>query len=116
LSRLVSKRHMADIALIIQGNLFSRDFLTEGIRGTPEWLVHDDASIDQLHADLSIIFSKLPLNKATSESQTEDDLILARSEPDWMGRFASPAESRCERTGRCSGRPALREFRSKGAS
>jgi hypothetical protein len=66
---------MADIALIIQGNLFSRDFLTEGIRRTPEWLAHDDASIDQLHADLSIIFSKLPRNKATSESQTEDDLI-----------------------------------------
>jgi hypothetical protein len=66
---------MADIALIIQGNPFSRDFLTEGIQRTPEWLAHDDASIDQLHADLSVVFSKLPLSKATSESQTEDDLI-----------------------------------------
>ena len=66
---------MADIALIIQGNLFSRDFLTEGIRRTPEGMALDDAAIDRVHADLSAIFSKLPLNKATSESQTEDDLI-----------------------------------------
>src|SRR5713101_6111956 len=66
---------MADIALIIQGILFSRDFLTDGIRRTPEWLAQDDASIDKLHADLSLIFNKLPLSKTTSESQTEDDLI-----------------------------------------
>jgi hypothetical protein len=66
---------MVDIALIIQGNLFSRDFLTDGIRRTPEWLGLDDAAIDQSRADLNRIFSKLPLRKATSESQTEDDLI-----------------------------------------
>jgi hypothetical protein len=66
---------MADIALIVQGNLFSRDFLTEGIRRTPEWIALDDATVDRLHADLRAIFGKLPLNRATSESQTEDDLI-----------------------------------------
>jgi hypothetical protein len=66
---------MADIALIIQGNLFSRDFLTDGIRSTPEWLAIDDAAIDKLHANLFTIFSGLPQTKATSESQTEDDLI-----------------------------------------
>ena len=34
---------MSDIALIIQGNLFSRDFLTDGIQRTSEWLALDDA-------------------------------------------------------------------------
>ena len=53
----------------------SRDFLTDGIKRTPEWLALDDVTIDQLHADLSAVFSKLPLSKSTSESQTEDDLI-----------------------------------------
>src|SRR5579872_2402543 len=66
---------MADTNLIIQGNLFSRDFLIDGIRRTQEWIAFDDAKVGQMHADLSAIFKKLPLNKTTSESQTEDDLI-----------------------------------------
>ncbi|MDN3278898.1 hypothetical protein QWJ07_31875 [Frankia sp. RB7] len=66
---------MTDIALIIQGNLFSRDFLLDGIRRTPEWLALDDASIDKLKDDLAAIYRRLPLSRATSESQTEDELI-----------------------------------------
>lgn len=66
---------MTDINLIIQGNLFSRDFLLDGIRRTPEWIALGDAIIDTLRDDLAAIYRRLPLNRATSESQTEDELI-----------------------------------------
>lgn len=66
---------MTDISLIIQGNLFSRDFLLDGIRRTPEWLAIDDVSVNKLKGDLAAIYQRLPLNRATSESQTEDELI-----------------------------------------
>ncbi|MDE5442897.1 restriction endonuclease [Bradyrhizobium sp. CSA207] len=76
---------MIDTAMIIQGNLFSRDFLLDGIRRTPEWLALDDASVDNLKDDLVAIFRRLPLNRATSESQTEDELIWPVLERlDWI--------------------------------
>ncbi|WP_127966741.1 Eco57I restriction-modification methylase domain-containing protein [Agrobacterium sp. RS6] len=59
----------------IQGNLFTRDFLAEAIRRTPDYLSLDDKAIDLLADDLKRIFLAFPHAHAPNESQTEDDLI-----------------------------------------
>ncbi|PDT50854.1 MULTISPECIES: restriction endonuclease [Sinorhizobium] len=59
----------------IQGNLFTRDFLAEAIRQTPEYLGINDHALDLFAADLRQLFEALPIKQSPNESQTEDDLI-----------------------------------------
>lgn len=58
-----------------QGGLFTRDYLTLGVRDTEAWKSLDAASVAAVDADLKAIFARFPVNKSPSEPRTEDDLI-----------------------------------------
>ncbi len=66
---------MADEVMILQGSLFTQDFLTDAIAATPEYRALDDAALATLRADLAEIFDRFPVSTEPNESQTEDDLI-----------------------------------------
>jgi len=59
----------------IQGSLFTRDFLAEAIRGTPEYKAFHGRALDALAGDLKRIFAAFPRTCTPNESQTEEDLI-----------------------------------------
>ena len=58
-----------------QGGLFTRDYLTEGICETAEWKAIPDTYLAALAASLMAILNAFPIDKAPSETRTEDDLI-----------------------------------------
>ena len=62
-----------------QGSLFADDFLRESIVGVRDWEVIDDAALNRLETNLRNVFEHFPTNGTPNESQTEDDLNLARS-------------------------------------
>jgi hypothetical protein len=64
-----------DLARLLQGTLFTRDFLDEGIRGFPEYRELSDQNLKKLRDRLTKIFADFPTAKAQNEAQTEDDLI-----------------------------------------
>lgn len=66
---------VADKGIVFRGSLFSLDFLGEAIRTLPEWNAISGTEVDAFRADIDAIFSRFPQDKATNESQTEDDLI-----------------------------------------
>ena len=57
------------------GGLFTRDFLGEGIKATPEWRSLSDAEVDALGNDLRALFDAFPHQRKPNETQTEDDFI-----------------------------------------
>lgn len=60
---------------VIQGSLFTSDFLADSISNLPEWAAFSDADAEGLANDLKAIFARFPIDKTPNESQTEDDLI-----------------------------------------
>jgi hypothetical protein len=60
---------------VFQGNLFTSDFLAQSISRSADWRLIDDSAIDQLHSDLTTLFSRFPTNQSPNETRTEDDLI-----------------------------------------
>lgn len=60
---------------MIEGRLFTRDFLLEGIRDTADWISLEDVTVDQLEDCLKTLLSKIAARKSTNEAQTEDDLV-----------------------------------------
>lgn len=60
----------------MQGSLFTRDFLLEGIAGTLAWVAVSDVDIDAFHTALKDIFAAFPIDTKPNESVTEDDLIF----------------------------------------
>jgi hypothetical protein len=62
-------------AVLIDGGLFTRDFLIEGITATPQWTALDPQAIDRIRSDAVSLFSKLTALKNPSEAVTEKDLI-----------------------------------------
>ena len=63
------------VETFIHGNLFTSDFLARSITRSADWRLIDDATIDQLHFDLTALFSRFPTSQTPNESRTEDDLI-----------------------------------------
>src|SRR5690606_19313617 len=70
-----TKRTILDALPIVHGNLFTRDFLAEAIRRTPDYQAFNDAALGDLRDDLLRIYSGFPCASTPNESQTEDDLI-----------------------------------------
>ena len=60
---------------MIEGGLFTRDFLIEGITSTQQWLALDEAEIARIRTTARALFSKLLTIKKPSEAVTEKDLI-----------------------------------------
>ncbi|MBF0371935.1 MAG: Eco57I restriction-modification methylase domain-containing protein [Alphaproteobacteria bacterium] len=58
-----------------QGTLFTRDFLDEGIKGSPAWRALDDARVTAFRDAVRGIYQSFPTGGKPSEAQTEDDLI-----------------------------------------
>lgn len=60
---------------IIQGNLFSIDFLSDSIVETSDWSDITSERIQELSANLAQAFDTFPHTTRPNETQTEDDLI-----------------------------------------
>jgi len=60
---------------VIQGSLFSLDFLQETILGLEDWVALNDERVSTFEAQLREIFDHFPITQTPNESQTEDDLI-----------------------------------------
>jgi hypothetical protein len=71
-----------------QGGLFTRDYLTYGVRDTAAWKALSDIQVANIAADLKVWFHTFPKEDNTTEARTEDDLIwkvLPRLEwADWV--------------------------------
>jgi hypothetical protein len=60
---------------LIEGGLFTRDFLLEGIREQEAWKALDDDSIAGIRQEVLTLFGKLTKTQHPSEPVTEKDLI-----------------------------------------
>ncbi|MGH7035557.1 MAG: hypothetical protein ACREFL_17650 [Stellaceae bacterium] len=60
----------------MQGSLFTRDFLLEGIAETEAWQGLKAESVEAFRATLAEIFGAFPTDGKPNEAQTEDDLIV----------------------------------------
>ncbi|RNJ47897.1 Eco57I restriction-modification methylase domain-containing protein [Methylocystis hirsuta] len=60
---------------MIDGGLFTRDFLIEGITATPQWTALDPQAVDRIRSDAVSLFSNLTAIKNPTEAVTEKDLI-----------------------------------------
>lgn len=60
---------------MLNGNLFSRDFLIEGICGTGAWATLTDAAVAELRTWLEERFTAFGEIKKPTEAETETDLI-----------------------------------------
>jgi hypothetical protein len=60
---------------LLNGGLFTRDFLTEGICGTEAWAGIDDAAVAGIRAQLDALLSAFGKIKNPTEAETEKELI-----------------------------------------
>ncbi len=61
---------------IVQGSLFTRDFLLEGIADTEAWKALGAEEIETFRKAITAKFAEFPVNGKPNEAQTEDDLIV----------------------------------------
>jgi len=79
---------------LINGRLFTRDFLIEGIRETESWLAIDDAALAAWRKQASDLFLKLAARKNPNEAETEDQLIYPLlGSLGWQDRDVQPNAS-----------------------
>jgi hypothetical protein len=60
---------------VIQGSLFTRDFLEEGIKEQPEWDRLGEADLHGIPAVAIDLFGRIARTTRPSEAVTEKDLI-----------------------------------------
>ena len=60
---------------LIDGGLFTRDFLNEGILATPQWVALDAASVAQARQKAETLLASISSMKNPTEAVTEKDLI-----------------------------------------
>ena len=65
--------HSMNIGQVLQGGLFTSDFLTDAVQEMDEWQRWDDGAV--FETELQNIFNAFPTDQKPNESQTEDDLI-----------------------------------------
>ncbi|SDU42631.1 Eco57I restriction-modification methylase domain-containing protein [Stappia sp. ES.058] len=63
------------IESIIQGSLFTADFITQSIKENTDWQTITDDEVDDLREKLSGLFDAFPSEQSPNETRTEDDLI-----------------------------------------
>jgi hypothetical protein len=79
---------------MIDGRLFTRDFLIEGIRETESWRGIDEAAFAVWRAKAAGLFQRLAAAKSPNEAQTEDQLIYPLLESlGWQERDVQPNAS-----------------------
>jgi hypothetical protein len=79
---------------VIDGGLFTRDFLIEGIRSTDAWQSLDDESLDTFRESAKAFLSSLAARRNPNEAQTEDDLVYPLLEAvGWLHRDVQPNAS-----------------------
>jgi len=79
---------------LIQGGLFTRDFLIEGIRATAAWTALGDRSVDELRMRAKAVLDSLAARRNPNEAQTEDDLVYPLLEAvGWRHRDVQPNAS-----------------------
>lgn len=60
----------------MQGQLFTSDFLKEGIKETPVWKQADDATVDAFIGALQAIYAPFAADSHLNEPDTENDIIV----------------------------------------
>ena len=60
---------------MLNGGLFTRDFLIEGVTSEPAWKQLDDTNLDNLRDRLDALFVSFGKLKTPTEAETEKDLI-----------------------------------------
>lgn len=79
---------------MLDGRLFTRDFLLEGIRETKSWLELDPARLEAFRLQATGVVTALSVRKNPNEAQTEDDLVYPLlSAVGWTSRDVQPNAS-----------------------
>lgn len=79
---------------MIDGRLFTRDFLLEGIRATAQWRAVDDAALSAWIKPVKAMLDALAARKNANEAQTEADLVYPLLETlGWNERDPQPSLS-----------------------
>ncbi len=79
---------------MIDGRLFTRDFLMEGIRETAQWRAVDDAALLAWTQRAKAMMDALAARKNANEAQTEADLVYPLLETlNWLDRDPQPSLS-----------------------
>lgn len=79
---------------MIDGRLFTRNFLLEGIRETESWSRLDSVLMEGFRLQATDVVSALSLRKNPNEAQTEDDLVYPLlSAVGWTSRDVQPNAS-----------------------
>jgi hypothetical protein len=79
---------------LIDGRLFTRDFLLEGIRETESWRTVDDAARTEWTDAARAMLEAIAARKNANEAQTEADLVYPLLETlDWTERDPQPSLS-----------------------
>ncbi len=69
----VNVDHSINIGRVLQGGLFTSDFLIDAVQEMDEWQRWDEGAV--LETEFQNIFNAFPIDQNPNESQTEDDLI-----------------------------------------
>lgn len=79
---------------VIDGRLFTRDFLLEGICETPAWQALDHEKVAALFGTAKDKFEAMAARRSPNEAQTEDDLVYPLLElVGWSDRDVQPNAS-----------------------
>lgn len=86
---------------MIQGGLFTRDFLLEGVMGEPAWRALGDALVEAACRELTDLASGLLRQRAAHEAETEAALIFPALErtlgwADWLPQQNQSARGRAD--------------------
>ena len=60
---------------MLGGHLFTRDYLLEGVKRSPQWRALDDDDFADFEANVRKILAGFPIQSRPNEAQTEKDLI-----------------------------------------
>ncbi len=60
----------------MNGQLFTQDFLLNGIRTTPVWTALDDTALDAFAKQLRVVYSPYTTDTVLNEAITEDEIIV----------------------------------------
>ena len=60
---------------MVQGALFTRDYLGEAILGSEPWRALDDAAVTTFRDAVFAVYRSFPTTKRPNEAVTEEDLI-----------------------------------------
>jgi hypothetical protein len=79
---------------LIDGGLFTRDFLVEGIKAAAAWQALDDHAVESFRASARSLLDGLAARRNPNEAQTEDDLVYPLLEAvGWHHRDVQPNAS-----------------------